>query len=315
MSSSSLLVTGAGGFVGKNLIAYLSKSHRFDITALVRRETHELNSVRTLVCENLELGFEWPNIQIDTVIHLAGKAHSTDAGTGVSIDLFRAVNTHATIKLAKQAAAAGVRRFIFLSSIGVYGRASSVPLSSIIVPCPIEPYSVSKYEAELLLIELSKQTGMDVVIIRPPLVYGPGAPGNFSRLIKLSCIGIPLPFGQVLNRRSFIGVDNLCSVIELCIFHPKATQIPILPADIEVVSTVDAMKCISEACNVKLRLIPIPVRILQLMFKLIGKHPTYCKIFNDLEILSQETYDLLDWTPPNTFASGIYDAVISLEKV
>ncbi|WP_339488051.1 NAD-dependent epimerase/dehydratase family protein [Pseudomonas sp. EL_65y_Pfl2_R95] len=313
MNSTSVLITGAGGFLGTHLVKHLQRNDIFDLHQVVRRGA--ANFSNTIVCEDLRVGFEWPLDHVDVVIHLAGLAHKQKSASKDDLEDFRSINTFATINLAKQAALSGVRRFIFLSSIGVYGDATSAPLTSHVRACPIEPYAVSKYEAELLLLELSKETGMEVVIIRPPLIYGPHAPGNFRKLVKLSCLGLPLPFSCVINRRSFIGVDNLCSLIEVCIFHLRATQKPILPADREVVSTVDLIRCISDASKVKARLIPVPVGILKLLFFLVGKRAMYQKLFGDLEIYTQEAYDLLDWAPCKTFVAGIHDAILYSESV
>ncbi|WP_417662472.1 NAD-dependent epimerase/dehydratase family protein [Pseudomonas sp.] len=314
MSNRQVLITGASGFVGSRLVSYLSSNTDLNVIEVVRSKGGSQDNNRVIVCEDLCSGFDWPCYDIDTVIHLAGKAHAMNEQSSFDLDVFRAINTDATLMLAKQAAAAGVRRFIFLSSIGVYGTSSGQPISSLTDPHPVEPYAISKFEAELLLRDLSISTGMEVVVIRPPLVYGPNAPGNFSRLKKLCCMGFPLPFGRVSNRRTFIGIDNLCSLIEVCITHQNATLAPILPGDVEVVSTVDFMRHIAKAANVNLKLAPFPICLLKLLFLFAGKRNMYGKIFDDLEINTQETYDLLNWVPPKSLEVGVYDAVVSSES-
>ena len=250
-----ILITGATGFIGKALVAELIQQD-FNISIAVRQKTSLFPAeVKQFVVGNFESNpdFSTSLTEVDCIIHVAGKAHIIDKAQASVLDEFRNINTELTLNLAKQAIAAKVQRFIFLSSIGVNGNQNNQPFLEIDTPNPQEPYAVSKYEAEQGLLKLAKNSSLEVVIIRPPLVYGNNAPGNFGRLIQWAGAKIifPLPLGAVNNVRSLIAIDNLVSFIITCTLHPKAANEISIISDDDNLSTTQLLKKISMAFNKK----------------------------------------------------------------
>ena len=235
------MVTGVSGFVGSALLEYLVSKPFHKVVVTTRRTEIEFQAdVDSVAVGNLTKMTDWNKAlnNIDCVIHLAARVHVMHDNSVDPLSQYRAINVESTINLARQAANSGVKRFIFISSINVSGAVTlTKPFFEGSALRPHSDYAVSKLEAEDALLELAKETGMDVVIIRPPLVYGFNAPGNFSTLLKLVCKVPFLPFGLVKNKRSFISVVNLCSFISLCIDHPKAANEVFLISDNRVVST------------------------------------------------------------------------------
>jgi nucleoside-diphosphate-sugar epimerase len=226
------------------------------------------------------------------------------------------VNTHATISLAQQAAAAGVKRFIFVSSIGVNGCVTrDKPFSVEDIPNPNSPYTQSKYEAELGLKDISDRTGIEVVIIRPPMVYGPNAPGNFGRMVSWLASGVPLPLGAVTgNRRSFVGLDNLVDLISVCIDHPSARDQIFLVSDGEDMSTTDLICRVSCALGKKPNLLPIPPLFLRFVAAAIGKENIAQRLLDNLQIDFLHTCSKLGWAPPVSVDAGISRSVIGFNR-
>lgn len=236
----------------------------------------------------------------DVVVHSAARAHITREGFSEPLSEYRKVNRDATLVLARLAAEAGVKRFVYISSIGVNGNQNIYPFSEIDKPDPHDPYSISKFEAEQGLVSLVKETDMEVVIIRPPLVYGPGAPGNFARLVKWVKKGVPLPLGLVSNKRSLVALDNLVDFIVLCAdreLSPKAANEVFMISDDEDISTSELLSNVANAYNVKSRLLPIPVGIMKYAAKLLGKSELANRLFGNLQIDSSKARDLLRWNP------------------
>ena len=221
------------------------------------------------------------------------------------------MNTEGTLHLARQAAEAGVRRFIFLSTIGVNGNSTLhgkvfMPTDT---PSPHDPYSMSKYEAEVGLQSIARLTGMEVVIIRPPLVYGANAPGNFGRLTRLVAKGLPLPFGSINNLRSFVGIDNLVDFMVTCLEHPAAANETFMASDGEDLSTPDLIRRMARAMNRPARLLPVPVWALKAVALLLGKGGAVQRLCGNLQVDISKSRTLLGWNPPVSVDEGLRRAV------
>ena len=299
-----VLLTGATGFIGKALVAELIQQN-FHISITVRQKTNLFpDEVKQFVVGDFESNpdFSTSLAEIDCVIHLAGREHVIDKAKASLLDEFRKVNTELTLNLAKQAVTARVERFIFLSSIGVNGNQNTQPFLEIDIPNPQEPYAISKYEAEQGLINLAKNSNLEVVIVRPPLVYGNNVPGNFGRLVQWagSRIILPLPLGAVNNARTLIAIDNLVSFIITCTLHPKAANEVFLISDDDSLSTTQLLKKIAKAFNKKALLLPIPVSWMVFVAKLLGKEADAVRLFSSLIVDSSKARDLLEWYPVTT---------------
>ena len=299
-----ILLTGATGFIGKALIVELIQQN-FNISIAVRQKTNLFpDKVKQFIVGNFENNpdFSASLSEVDCVIHIAGKAHVIDKVKASALDEFRKINTELTLDLAKQAVTAGVERFVFLSSIGVNGNQNNHSFLENDTPNPQEPYAISKYEAEQGLLKLAKNSSLEVVIIRPPLVYGNNAPGNFGRLIQWAGakIILPLPLGAVNNIRSLIAIDNLVSFIITCTLHPKAANEIFIISDDDNLSTTQLLKKIATAFNKKALLLPIPVSWMIFVAKLLGKEADAVRLFSSLVIDSSKARDLLDWHPVTT---------------
>ena len=297
----NILVTGATGFLGKPLVTELV-AEGFTVSALVRSAESILpNQVTKLVGGDLTIISDRRPLlhNIDIVIHVAARAHIMNDEAANPLAEFRKVNTQATLQLAKQAAEQGVKRFIFISSVKVNGEMthSNEPFQPDDDFVPDDPYGLSKYEAEQGLLVLAKKTGMEVVIIRPPLVYGPGVRANFASMMKWVKRGIPLPFGAIHNQRSFIALDNLISFIILCIDHPNAANEIFLISDGEDLSTTELLQKLSGAFSRKILLLPIPVSWMSFVAKLVGKGDITTRLFSSLQVDSSKADELLGWQP------------------
>jgi nucleoside-diphosphate-sugar epimerase len=301
MPVNKVLLTGTTGFVGAALLAHLQKYSRCSVSIASRSEHAALQHN----CQVFNLGefgahTNWhPALAgSDCVIHLAGRAHVL-ARESNALELFREANTRATLNLATQAAAEGVKRFVFISSIGVNGpNTTDCPFSESSLPAPQADYAVSKLEAEVGLLELAKTTEMEVVIIRPPLVYAAHAPGNFHRLLKLVHSGVPLPFGRVKNSRSMIALENLVDFVDLCIDHPAAANQIFLTSDGINFSIAQMIELLAKGMGRKGVLIPFPVSLLRVSAKVLGKQGVYTQLCGSLQIDSSKARQVLGWTPP-----------------
>lgn len=251
----------------------------------------------------------WANLvhEVDTVIHCAARAHVMNDHSIDPLKAFQEINVGGTLNLARQAALQGVRRFIFISSIKVNGESTAFerPYHADNVPAPEDPYGLSKLEAEQGLQQLSAATGLEVVIIRPPLVYGRGVKGNFASLIKLIEMGVPLPLGAIHNKRSLVGIDNLVDLIIRCIDHPAAANQVFLAGDGEDLSTTQLLRGVAKAMGRPSRLIPAPVSLLQLGASLLGKKALAQRLLGTLQVDITKTRELLDWTPPVSVDEGL----------
>ena len=243
---------------------------------------------------------------IDCLIHLAARVHVMHEKSSDPLTEFRRVNVEGTVRLAEAAAAAGVKRLVYVSSIKVNGEATfERPFSESDVPNPPDPYGVSKYEAEMALQKISAETGLEIVIVRPPLVYGPGVGGNFARMLGWIEKGIPLPLGSVRNRRSMIYVENLADALIHCTTHAKAAGETFLVADSESVSTPELIRLLAEKMGRKPRVFSFPVSLLKLLGKFTGKSSEIERLTGSLEADASKIRKMLDWKPPRSLDDGL----------
>lgn len=300
MEKSSILVTGGTGFVGSNLIEVLT-SHGYIVSSLSRRKSEKPEEkVKYLTVESLDSIKDWSPFTrgVDTIVHCAARVHVLNETSKDPLREFYKVNRDATIKFARNAASEGVKRFIFISTIGVLGAESNeAPFGSDTAVNPHSPYAVSKLEAEQGLLKIAEETGLEVVIIRPPLIYGPEAPGNFAVLLKFLKKGIPLPFGDKTNRRSFLAIDNLIDLILHCIEMPHVVKEPIAVSDAEVVSTGELISRIGRAWGTRIRLLWFPLGVLRFTLEVLGKKGMAQQLCGSLEIDVSQVQTKIGWVP------------------
>jgi nucleoside-diphosphate-sugar epimerase len=307
---SEILVTGGTGFVGKAVVQRLLNDDESRRVAVALRKDRQQWSARILsrVIGDLEPLTDW-SLALDGVsllVHCAARVHVMAETAANPVDEFRRVNVLGTLNLAQQAAKSGVRRFVFVSSIGVNGAATVYKPFTFEDPAqPHSPYAQSKYEAELGLQALATETGMEVVIIRPPLVYGSSAPGNFGLLMRWVRRGIPLPLGAIHNQRSLVGLDNLVDLIVTCLTHPAAANQTFLVSDGEDVSTTELLRRMGLALGRPARLIPVPASWLKLAAVMVGKQDVAQRLCGSLQVDIQKTRRLLSWTPPLSLDDGL----------
>jgi nucleoside-diphosphate-sugar epimerase len=293
-----ILITGANGFVGKALSTKLELDESIYLLRTSRVECDDGCLPIDFSCD-----FELKNEleKVNAIIHCAARVHVICENSCDTLQAFRKVNTLGAIRLAQQAAIAGVERFIFLSSIKVNGESTKVgfPFKPDDNHIPTDPYGLSKYEAEVGLRKIAEETGMEVVIIRPPLVYGAGVKANFASMMKWVYKGIPLPLGGVnANKRSLVAVDNLVDLIVTCIGHPKAADQTFLVSDDDDVSTTDLLKNMAQALGVKSKLLPFPPSWFVLVAKLIARPAISDRLCGSLQVDISKTKEMLDWKPP-----------------
>ncbi|GAC33488.1 UDP-glucose 4-epimerase family protein [Paraglaciecola polaris] len=301
-----LLLTGATGFLGTALLSGLD---RFEVTVYGRTKPKKIDSTHFI---HGDIGLHCRCIsafkEVDIVIHCAARVHIMHDNSSAPLEDFREVNTYGTLNLAQQAADAGVKRFIFISSIKVNGESTELglPFKSDDNFVPTDPYGLSKYEAEVGLREIAARTGMEVVIIRPPLVYGPGVKANFASMMKWVNKGIPLPLGSVnANKRSLVYLDNLVDLIVTCIDHPNAANQTFLVSDDHDVSTTELLREMARGDERPSRLIPVPVGVMQFAANLVGKGAVAARLFGSLQVDIEHTKKVLNWSPPVSFSEGI----------
>lgn len=303
-----ILLTGASGFVGRAVWALLEK--RGPLRVVLRDTDAAAFQVGVDVVQGtLSSEQDWVGALkgVSVVIHCAARVHVMNDESADPLAEFRRVNVDGTLRLARQAAEAGVRRFVFLSSIKVNGEHTlpGQPFMPDQLPAPVDPYGVSKYEAEKGLRELAHRTGMEVVIIRPPLVYGPGVKANFLAMMRWLARGIPLPLGAIGNRRSLVGIDNLVDLIVTCIDHPAAANQVFLVSDGEDLSTTELLVRMGRALGKPARLIPVPQRLLTLGASMLGKADIAQRLCGSLQVDISKTRELLGWRPPVSVDEGL----------
>ncbi|TLX58053.1 hypothetical protein DN824_10420 [Stutzerimonas nosocomialis] len=291
-----ILLTGSNGFVGSALAQVLADRPLGELVMPVRSAVEG----RPMIDE-IGATTDWSALLdgVGVVVHCAARVHVMRETEADPLTAFRAVNVQGTLRLAESAAAAGVRRFIFLSSVKVHGESSGErPFLATDPPAPADSYGLSKLEAEEGLRELSARTGMGLVIIRPPLVYGPGVKGNFLSMTRWLARGVPLPLGAVHNRRSLVALDNLVDLIWTCIAHPQATGQIFLVSDGEDLSTSELLRRLGRALGRPARLLPVPARLLEAGAGLLGRRSVVQRLCGSLQVDVSETCDLLGWEPP-----------------
>ncbi|MBD9438697.1 UDP-glucose 4-epimerase family protein [Pseudomonas sp. PDM04] len=302
---SRILLTGVSGFVGGAIHARLVQDNCGALTVALRQPMPQLpTSTTQVLVPAIDGDTDWTEalIGVDAVIHSAARVHVMNDNSNDPLAEFRKTNVAGTLNLARQAAAAGVRRFIYISSIKVNGEgtAPGSPFLADAAPAPVDPYGVSKMEAEQALLALAGQTGMEVVIVRPPLVYGPGVKANFHNMMKWLKKGIPLPFGSIPNRRSLVGLDNLVDFIVVCLRHPDAAGQTFLVSDGEDLSTSELLRRMGTALGIPARLLPIPSWMLELGASMLGKKDLSQRLCGSLQVDISKNKELLGWTPPNS---------------
>lgn len=305
-----VLLTGANGFVGRGLLERMSALPNLELVAALRRPVSGFPEyVTSLQVSGLGPDTDWQEglNEIGAVIHSAARVHVMHDTSSEPLAEFRKVNVDGTLNLARQAAAAGVRRFIFISSIKVNGEGTAVgaPYFADAHPAPAGPYGISKMEAEQGLRALAGETGMEVVIIRPVLVYGPGVKANFLSMMCWLHKGVPLPFGAIDNRRSLVSLDNLMDLIVTCIDHPGAANQTFLVSDGEDLSTSELLHRMGTALGKPARLLPIPSGFLETCAAMLGKQALSQRLCGSLQVDISKTRELLGWTPPLSVDDGL----------
>lgn len=293
---STTLVTGASGFIGSRIIKAMTQ-RGLPLRGVTRETIPGLVSIPTY-----GPNMDWGNYLegVETIVHLAARVHVMRETASDPLILFREANVSATVNLARQAAAAGVRRFVFVSSIKVNGERTEPgkPFTATDPPNPQDPYGISKAEAELALLALSRQTGMEITIVRPPLVYGPGVKGNFQSLMKWAASGLPSIFAAVKNERSFVHVENLCNLLLRVLDHPKAANQVFLVSDGHDLSTNDLLKFLTIAAGRSPRSIAVPTSVLLGIGSVLRKQTTVARLTENLQVDIKHTCDALSWRPP-----------------
>ena len=302
----ALFLTGSTGFIGSSLLDQLQKLSDYQVVSAVRSAVCSASD-NAVVVGNIDGTTDYSSALngVDVVVHAAARAHIMRDEVSDPLAEYRKVNVEGTLNLAKQAVAAGVKRFVFISSVNVHGISSLEPYIENDELAARDPFSVSKNEAEEGLRLLAQETGLEVVIIRPPLVYGPGVKANFLSLIKLSATKLPLPFGAVNNHRSMVYVGNLVSFIIHCLQHPAAANQTFLVSDGEDVSLRNLVTYIRLCLGRSPRLLPVPVGLFKLVGALTGKRGVVDRLVGDLQVDSTKARTLLEWVPPFTVSQGI----------
>ena len=317
---SHVLVTGASGFVGSAACRYL-KEAGYKVSALSRSgavipgvENIAVPDLSNHACLKAAIAGK------DCIVHTAARVHVMKEKSDDPLGEFRKTNRDLTQMIAEVAVECGVKRLIFLSTIKVFGEKSAHdrPFRASDPARPVDPYSVSKWEAEQLLVDFASRTGLEVVIIRPPMVYGPGVRANFERLVRIIQLGIPLPFGEIENARSLVSVYNLSDLIRVCIDHPRAPGKTFTVSDGEPLSTLKLVKLIGRALNRPARTFGISEKILWIFLKVIGKRSIATRLLTSLHVDITDTTTTLNWKPSQNIEAAIGEAVNSIlrkEKV
>ncbi|MEO7996063.1 MAG: SDR family oxidoreductase [Gemmatimonadaceae bacterium] len=314
-----VLVSGANGFVGRAVVRELTRSADFEVIAAVRkmkadRENSSIYStfdgevpdepttgeLTHVLIGDLSAETDWAHalIGVRTVVHLAARVHVMKEQADNPLAEFRRVNVQGTLQLARQAIDAGVKRFVYVSSVKVNGESGCFSESD--KPAPTDPYGTTKLEAELALQDLARSSGLEVVIVRPPLVYGSGVKANFRSLMNLVERRVPLPFGAINNKRSFVSVDNLANFLLVCVTNPAAANQTFLVSDGHDLSTTELLQAIARAMNKPSKLISVPASLLEAALKVVGKGAIADRLMGTLCVDISKARTLLQWTPPVT---------------
>jgi len=314
-----ILVTGASGFIGKALCNKLIKTNLSTCVAVRSFNSYyNHNAIKQILIKDINSNTNWKNVlnNIDCIVHCAGIAHNMVKKN--DLNFYRSTNLEGTKRLAEQAAEAGVKRLIFLSSVKVNGEFTNDEYNKtdknsqkkdifthFDVPNPSNPYSISKLEAERALYKIYARTGLEIVVVRLPLVYGYNAKGNLSRLIKIIKLGIPLPFSTIKNQRSMIGIDNLVDLLIQCIDHPNAVGKTFLVSDGKDLTISELIRLITLSMKQKTRLFPLPLFLLKFVATVFGKQSEINRLIGSLRVDCNYTQKVLNWTPPISVEEGI----------
>lgn len=310
-----VLVTGANGWVGHHLTTR-AKEMGWSVRGAVRMPMMARESDNVVSIGDLDGNTDWRNALLNcrVVVHCAARVHMMQEKSGDPLREYRLVNVDGSLNLARQAAQAGLKRFIFVSSIKVNGEHTlpSRPFRADDRPAPQDSYGISKMEAEQGLLDIARQTGMEVVIVRPPLVYGPDVKANFASLMRAVRLGVPLPLGAVNNQRSLIGIDNLVDFLIKCIDHPMAANEIFLVSDGHDLTVPELVRGLATAMEIKARLLSIPVPVLQICGNFLGKRDAVNRLCENLQLNIDKARHVLAWNPPISISEGLRRAVIGL---
>jgi len=299
----NVLVTGASGFIGSSLLSCLSIKEGIRVSGAFKHQFSNIPpGIQTFQVGDLGDNTNWiPALNnIGVVVHTAARVHVMNDRANDSLSEFRKINVEGTLNLARQALVAGVKRFIFISSIKVNGE-STTPGALYTAddqPNPVDPYGISKWESEIGLRRLAEESSLEVVIIRPPLVYGPGVKANFRRMMRWLDKGVPLPLGNIQNKRSLVALDNLVDLIITCTEHPAAANQIFLAGDGEDLSTTELLQRTGKALGKPARFIPFPVGLLTFLASLLGKKEVAQRLCGSLQVDISKARELLGWEPP-----------------
>lgn len=311
------LLTGASGFLGRAVCAH-ALSRNMSLHVAARKQDSLPAGMAGTVVGNIDGATDWSGALrgCTVVMHLAARVHVMTENASDPLSEFRRVNVAGTRHLAREAAASGVRRFIFVSSVKVNGEHSVAgrPFTAYDKPSPEDPYGVSKAEAEQALLQVAAETGMEIVVVRPPLVYGPGVKANFASLLRWLGRGWPLPLGAVKdNRRSFVALDNLADLLLTCVDHPAAANETFLVSDGEDLSTTALLHRIGQAMGKPARLLPVPPALLQWVAAALGKADVAQRLLGNLQVDITHTRETLGWTPPISVDEGLRRAALGTQ--
>ena len=303
-----VLVTGGNGFLGSAVLREL-QAKGIDSIGAVRKHYGENPAEEFIQVGDINAHTDWTEalIGVEAVVHCAARVHVMNEQADNALEAFREVNVEGTLKLARSAAAAGVKRLLFISSIKVNGEGTRPGrlFRYDDAPAPEDAYGQSKAEAEAGLLSVSRETGLEVVVIRPPLVYGPGVKANFAALMKLAGKNLPLPLGAVRNKRSMVALDNLVSLIVTCINHPSAANRTFLVSDGQDLSTTELLTLMTRATGKTPRLLPVPMSWLALAASFLGKKDIADRLFGSLQVDISHTEKTLGWVPPISVEQSI----------
>jgi nucleoside-diphosphate-sugar epimerase len=308
------LITGANGFVGKPLCAELFRRQQ-SVRVAVRSASLPAENIEVAAVGSIDGQTDWTEAlrDVDIVIHLAARVHMMNDTIADPLAEFRKINLHGTANLARQSAHAGVKRLVYVSSIKVNGKSSLSPrledeqniFTEKDIPNPQDPYGVSKWEAEQALHQVANDTGLGVVIVRPPLIYGPGVKGNFAQMMSIVHSKIPLPFASIRNRRSLVYLGNMTDALITCATHPAAIGQTYLICDGEDISTPDLLRQLAAGMGVPSRLFPFPAATLKLLANFAGKSQQMERLIGSLRIDGDKIRTDLNWIPPFTMQQGL----------
>lgn len=304
-----IAVTGATGFIGSATVSRLVGDGHFVISAARRPIASD---IPVHVVGDVDSTTDWAAAlkDVDCIVHLAARVHRMNERDVHALAAYRNINTQGTRRLAQAAAKAGVHRLVFLSTAKVLGEFSpATGFDDRSTPAPIDPYSISKWEAEQALHDVSRTTGLEVCILRPPLVYGPGVGANFGRLLRWVDRGYPLPLGAIDNRRSLIGLENLIDAVAVCTTHPNAANSTFLVSDNETVSTPQLVRLLADLLHKPARLIPTPTMVLRLLGRIAERSAEIDRLTGDFSIINSGIRATLEWQPPLTLRGGLEQTV------